>query len=210
MSFHYNLNNGEQEFHCNLQCMRCEGLKRDGSQCTRTTCKHLPMCYQHIGELGLRVGTSNIPNAGLGLFATRNFGINELIAPYFGELLTYQQLERRYGYGDDGVAVYAANKSKNVRNQHKSLVIDAACRRSLASYINSKVTGVRGGRRGHPTNCRFVNSTPTTINVRATRNIRAGEEFILDYKANYFRAGPGVKPYTYSTLRRKTNSRERQ
>ena len=197
MSFHYNLNNGEQEYHCNLQCMRCEGLKRDGSQCTRTTCKHLPMCYQHIGELGLRVATSTIPNAGLGLFATRNFNTNEILAPYFGELLTHQQLERRYGYGRDGVAVYSANTGTN------GLVIDAACRRSLASYINSRV-------RGHPTNCRFVNSTATTINVRANRRIVAGEEFILDYKRSYFRAGPGVKPYTYSTLRRKTNSRERQ
>jgi len=31
----------------------------------------------------------------------------------------------------------------------------------------------------------------------------------LDYSPNYYAFGPGIKPYTYSTLRRKTNSRER-
>ena len=191
MSFHYNLN-GIQEFHCNLQCMRCVAINRTGQQCSRRTCKHLAMCYQHIKNLGLEIKTSSIPGAGFGLFALVDIPKGAQIAEYFGELLTRDQIDERYG-GDLGIAPYA------VKLRARGLYVDSACRRSLASYIN-------GASRDYPANSVFVNSTPTTINIRAARGIRAGNEIIVSYGREYFR---NIDNHTHETLRRKILSSEK-
>ena len=153
-------------FDCKLECKRCTALTKAGTQCNRNTRKQLPYCFQHARSLlGLEIKDSTIPNAGLGVFATKPFAVNEAISPYIGETLTKTQMEERYG---QDVAPYALKLSKN-------RFIDSACKRGTGSFINTKP--------GH-NNARFsVHHTSAT--VRATRPIPAGKEIFVTYGPRY-------------------------
>ena len=83
------------------QCVRCRANKQNGDRCTRRTCKYSKYCYQHAKKLdGLRVTQSNIPNAGLGLFATKQFRKGQKVADYGGQIVsTASYRENPSGYG---------------------------------------------------------------------------------------------------------------
>jgi hypothetical protein len=78
-------------------------------------------------KLGLVVKKSGIVNAGLGLFAARNFEIGDIICVYYGELLTKEALDDRYG---DATGPYSMQSGQS------AMVVDGACLRSPAVYAN--------------------------------------------------------------------------
>jgi len=107
--------------------------------------------------------------AGDGLFATKNFRNNQIILPYLGQELDYEELDRRYDYDNFNVtAPYAINSGDHV--------IDAACRRGVAGYINS------------PRGTRLKSNAIITKKgiVRATRGIRAKQEILVGYSSSYW------------------------
>jgi len=97
-------------------------------QCGRRTCKYLPYCHTHLKKkLGLVVKTSRNENAGLGLFAARNFDRGDIICVYYGELLTKGAVDDRYG---------SSTGPYSIQSSHYGTVVDGACLRSPAVYAN--------------------------------------------------------------------------
>ena len=45
--------------------------------------------------IGVEVRESLLPNAGKGLFATRNFDVGELVCEYTGKVLTFMEMQRK-------------------------------------------------------------------------------------------------------------------
>jgi SET domain-containing protein len=170
MSFQYE---GSTNFKCNLHCHRCQAINKNGTRCKKRTCKMLPTCHIHSKTLyGVEVKPSTIPNAGLGLFACKYFNRDDIIAPYNGELLTKQELNDRYGRTDGDYAPYGLRMSENK-------FMDCACERGVASYANANPNN---------NNAKFaVDNTRNTVNLRATRPIRVGEEIFVYYGNTYFR-----------------------
>ena len=183
MSFYFTRNNG-QVFRCNLQCLRCAGNTKAGRRCARNTCKYLPLCFQHLKATGLQVKPSNIPNAGDGLFTTRQRARHELIGVYEGEVLSNHALIQRYG---THAAPFAFRPKKDYN-------IDAACRRCTTAYINDP----RGSQ--FTANVRFVisfHNDTTRVTVRTTKAIQANQELFIPYDNFYWQGTHG----TYITKR---------
>lgn len=146
-------------------CDRCTALTLDGTRCKRNTCTTGPTCYQHTQ--GLRVKPSHV--AGKGLFATRNFQPNTLIAPYVGEKLKRKTFNRQHR--DPQYAIGVGN-----------WVIDARRSNSgVARYIND----CRETR--YPCNASFDKAGRSRVLVHARRRIRTGSEIFAPYGSGYWR-----------------------
>lgn len=181
-NFNYKDNNTGRKFRCNLKKTRCRGRTRAGDRCKRNTIKHWDVCFQHLMSVhGVQVKPSNIPGAGLGLFAARDFHRNEQIGPYIGDKLTTAQIDARYG--EDNTAPYAL-KTRNDR------YVDSACKRGFTAYINHS---------GRP-NSRFVLYRGKARVVADINLIREGREITVSYGPEYRLNEPGVsyktKPYS--------------
>jgi len=119
------------------------------------------------------VKKSNIPNAGLGLFANRSFIPNDHICWYRGELIDQAELDRRYG---DNVAMYTIKVGKDA-------YIDAAnTPHNIGRYANM-------ANKRKDNNAKYVVSAKTkTARLVAIKNIKEGSEILVDYgsERNYF------------------------
>ena len=76
-------------------CPTCGAPTKAGGKCKNRTCKYAPRCHLHTS---VKVGTSNIPNAGRGLFAKQRIRKGQVIADYTlgTERLTAAQFTSRY------------------------------------------------------------------------------------------------------------------
>ena len=177
----------------------CASVDRSGrrGRCRRIVYIGRPYCSQHARSfLGLRIGPSAIPGAGMGLFAHRPssssssssepvFQRRQRIAPYLGEVITTRNLAKRYG---TYTAPYALEACEGV-------CLDAALIRSLGSIANgSNSTSVAsnayfsGGQMDDDVESFLV----------ARRDIMHGEEIIADYGPEYF--GEKVSAYEHCTM----------
>ena len=139
------------------RCVQCRAYKVGSRERCRNRSCFGSLCsihlrrpfYEHKNDaepvlIGVRTGPSTIPNAGMGLFATRDFKFNVPIMRFEFEQVTRQQLDSRYNYKDDdgndvsGLAPYGITLSA-AANQYA----DAACSRNAPSFANDK-RGVRG------------------------------------------------------------------
>jgi hypothetical protein len=173
--FHWHAPNNEWDEE--LAKFRCEGINKNGTQCKRSVIIGLPLCFQHTASVyHLKIKPSTIPNAGLGLFAyDRTKADNEIvfkpgddICNYFGEVVTKEILDERYG---DHTAPYGIVVSAN-QNKYE----DTALQRGIGSLINHKVKS--------RTNCKFVNNYHF-IKIRSHKNIRNGVELFINYGNDY-------------------------
>jgi hypothetical protein len=172
--------NDKTQFKCNIQSEQCVAHSKSGAQCKRNVAIGTPYCYQHLEtEKHLKIKQSTVPNAGKGLFASDAtkparavvFKKGSLIVAYGGEYLNEKQLTKRYG---EYTAPYAAQLKKNV-------VQDCACIRDVGALAN------------HSGNKAAVNaklygaytSKPQQIRLAATRDIKNGDEILLDYGNEY-------------------------
>ena len=173
---HTNLRTGI-DFECQLQCGRCTGTTARGTRCRNRVCIGVPTCHQHRKALGLKVKQSTIPNAGKGLFATKDFKKNKVISSYGGNIISKAELDRRYGGGNNDNAPYSLS-ARNAPNR----ILDSACRRSLMSLANSK-------RQTNRNNAKFSERLKGdgTINVRTTKRVRVGDEIFIDYGKGYWK-----------------------
>ena len=100
--------------------------------------------------------------AGLGLFATAPIKKGSFIIEYKGPLLNDDEVDRKGG--------------KYLFALGKTWTIDGTDRKNVARYINHSCVGV---------NCQPVQYA-LHMKIRATRNIKAGEELFYDYGKEYF------------------------
>lgn len=121
--------------------------------------------------MGLQVKTSNIPNAGNGLFATKEFKKDEKIDEYCGKKLNQQQFEHR-----------SDEKTSYVLELKKGHYIDACRTNSCpARYANDP----RGTKQ--PANADFKsNWDHTAVNVKANCKIQPGKEILVKYGQQYW------------------------
>lgn len=183
---------GQGLFGCDLSSERCAYVNPyTGRQCSRNVVIGLPECWQHRRKnLHVIVKDSNIPGAGKGLFAynpalagtrTPVFKRNQKIVGYQGELLSNAEVDNRYG---NATGPYALSISADN-------VVDAACRRSLGSLVNT-ATGSR-----FANNARLGTNYGNRIGtVKAIRPIYHGEEILASYGNRYRLVEPRVASRT--------------
>lgn len=121
----------------------------------------------------MRVKKSQIPKAGLGLYAERLFKKDEQICEYTGEKLTVAQYDKRYGA--DAMGSYGLQLNDKY-------VIDAA---KTTSGVARYACDFHGSRR-RP-NAEYVSDTGH-VYIVATRDIKVGEEICTDYGDEMHRA----------------------
>lgn len=159
------------------ECAQCKGkTKTTGARCKRTTCKIADYCYQHLAsELNLQVKKSAIPGAGMGLFTLIDRKKGENIIEYAGE-------KRAQAVFDKEPSVYGFSMNKN-------LVIDArSTQSSVARYANDCRASNKRAKQCKSSNSKFSKDTKhNKINIKATRNIKAGEEVFVSYGKGYWK-----------------------
>ena len=159
---------GKVAFSCKMKRYRC----------SRKTCRestiYPPYCSRHTKEIiGVTVAPSRIPNAGLGLFATRNLKAHQKIAPLFGEKVNRDELYRRYGPHTAPYAVFTAGS-----------LIDGACVRFVGQMSNT-VVDMNGHSVRSATNAVIVSDEKNRPWIQATRPIAAGQEILTFYGDSY-------------------------
>ena len=181
----------DSNFSCKLRRLKCCAKSKSGGACKRTVVNGLLFCFQHTRSLlHLRIDVSGIVvnnNRMHGLFACdpskgRNdivFRKNEEICPYFGEILTKNELNKRYP--GDTTAPYALKMSSN-------RYLDSACFQSIGAKANKAPKGKRN-------NARFSGSiNKPYARLVATTNIRNGQEIFASYGQSYRFTNSGIKP----------------
>lgn len=108
------------------------------------------------------------PIEGLGVFATAEIKKNEFICEYFGEEITWKVFKERYGkYKDNSLNCYPMRRIWKIivakEEPYKS--------QNVVNYINEGIPNVILKKR-----CLF-----------ALREIKTGEEFLLNYPTDYKR-----------------------
>ena len=162
-------------------CDRCISNTIAGNRCKRTTCKIGKYCAQHLSrELGVCVKKSNIPKAGFGLFATKDFLVTPTqirqkkfpkLCKYEGEVINYEELQKRYG---NDLAPYTLQVNKDK-------YIDArSTQSSVARYINSNTAP--GIKKKYVANAKFTQNQWVVL----TKSVKKGEEFFLSYGKGYW------------------------
>lgn len=186
---------GAPPFECTLRCRGCEATVADAAgrprPCSRRVCVALPYCAQHLATvLGVRVGPSEVLPGTDGLYVTRAVRAGAMLAPYGGEVLTTAEIGRRYGVGPRALAPYTMQR------------VDAACERYVGAMANGAFGAVpraRANARAQATARAYAAASPrprgathagyrlTRANLGikfwlvASRDLRAGEEVVLDY-----------------------------
>ena len=145
-----------------MVCPICNAKTRSGQRCKLHTCKYAPKCHLHTP---VRVGPSNIPGAGQGLFARKDIKKNEVFGDYKvgTQELSRAQFRAKYPNGR-ATHVWAP------RNQGPYYD---------ASNLQKSVAGAAN--RGRSNNAR-INANGK---LQAKANIRAGREITVGYGAGY-------------------------
>ena len=161
---------GQSYFTGNLTNVRCQATKPDGSQCKNRTVIGAAICWIHLlRKHNLAIRDSQY---GKGLFAIASvsdqlhpkpivFKKGVKVIEYLGEEVKADVIEDRYG---SKTAPYAMAKAKG-------LYVDAALLRGVGSLANHSPRP----------NCRAGLTNRNTITITAFKNIRHGEEIMLNY-----------------------------
>ena len=119
----------------------------------------------------------------MGVFATKDFAPTDDIVDFSYQKISNQELRKRYDYRNDkGECVHnVAPYGLNLKQRGISRLGDAACTRNVASMVND-------GHHPDPKHAKASNvafhlyrSRPPTLWLRATKNIKKGEELYVDY-----------------------------
>ena len=173
--FQFNVND-EKVFEGDIICQECIEINKNGKQCKKTTCIGTPFCWIHLQYIKkLKIKPWTIPNGGRGLFVVdKSAGNNDIIfkkghtiITYGGELLNSRQLNNRYS---KYTAPYAYKIDKdNYR--------DGALKRGIGSLSNTNSSR---------NNARLsANTKLKTATLKATKNIRNGNEIFVSYGRQY-------------------------
>jgi hypothetical protein len=182
--FHYFPTN----FKGNLATEQCQGRNKNGQRCRRKCAIGFEYCFQHLrSQEHLNVKTSNIPNAGKGLFAYDKsapdnaiiFRPKDVIADYNGEQISRAVLDERYGDHDENTAPYAIFFKRSPQETY----VDAALKRSVAALANSKPDNGQSNAQFKPN----YTIRPQRVQMRATKPIRNYQEIYPAYGRGGYR-----------------------
>ena len=123
----------------------------------------------------LIVRVSTIPNSGYGLFTRRAYKEGDFIEEYTGIVRNEQQKQARYP-NDEGMYIAYVKKDMYIDACDPALSSLARYANTAGTYNNAKLAPVH--RRGER----------SKLNMRATRDIQAGEEILIPY-GNSFKQG---------------------
>ena len=186
-------------------CEQCKAYKiSDRRRCQNKTCFG-NYCHLHLRrpfyeransinpvEIGVKIDTSSIPNAGRGLFTTKAFAKNVPIMRLDYQRLTQQETDARYDYDNVvGTAPYGISLNAHVKNT----VADAACIRNAPSFANDS--------RDNRINARFQYHNKK-VWLRTTKAIPANKEIFIRYGAQYWQ-GAHATPHTLKMVPRVKN-----
>jgi SET domain-containing protein len=167
--------------------MQCVELKADGSRCKNKICIGCPFCYVHLlYNRHLRIKQSTLPRAGKGLFALNPklpadaviFQREQTVVSYFGEILDIDEKEQRY---ETKTAPYSVGYSNDE-------VVDSALVRGVASNANTNV--------GNQNTYISIDRHNHTVNIKASKPIKNGQEIFIPYGKNYKLNERGVQHST--------------
>jgi len=166
---------GDTHFQAKLQSKQCEDSTKNNKRCKHYCVIGSPYCYVHLMyKHSLRIKESTIPEAGLGLFAIDAldsksndiiFKKGKTIVKYSGEIIDKDELISRYS---NKTAPYTIQVSKN-RYEDGSVV------RGVGSLANTKPNH----------NNATISISNGTAKLKATKNIRNGDEIFLSYGKSY-------------------------
>ena len=168
--------NDNKIFEGDVLCQRCIGVNKKGNRCSKTACIGTPYCWIHLLYIKkLKIKNSTIANAGKGLFVVdKNADDNKIIfkkgdniITYGGELLNRREIDERY---DDYTAPYGVQINNNNFR-------DASLQRGTGSLANNN--------RGRNNAKLSINSRTKTASIKATTNIRNGNEIFVSYGRQY-------------------------
>ena len=125
----------------------------------------------------IAIKTSNIPGAGMGAFARTKISKGQRIGEYTGRLLdaeSYDKLRNK---------LYTFEVAKKYRGRYYTFYIDASNpkKSGLLRYVN----GALGKQQRKAINVESYQYAEK-IYYRATKNIKPGDEIIIDYGDNYW------------------------
>ena len=175
---YFHFHNKDAHFDEQLETHRCSHT-HNNKRCNNKVCIGLNMCWIHSRSvLHLKVTTSKINGAGVGLYAFDNkqpnnaivFRNKQKVCAYNGAIIDEDELNRRYG---DKTAPYAVQINDDGRYE------DAATHRGIGSLMNSP-----SGTKFKP-NCRFSIGRDKMAYIVAVKNIKNGEELYLSYGRQY-------------------------
>jgi hypothetical protein len=155
----------------------------------------MPYCSRHMkSQLGLVIQKSLDSDAGLGLFAAKDFKTDDIISVYYGEVLPDATFVERYG---DTVGPYALSTTDGD-------TIDGACIRSPAVYANDLSTNTRNRPRASAYNAKFYEIDAAKVNkvhgkeigmhagplvcLVATKRISASPDSLVEIHVDYGKA----------------------
>jgi uncharacterized protein len=127
----------------------------------------------------LFVQTSQIPNAGKGLFTAIDIHKHEIVSEFIGEILTQQQADQRASMQQGAYFICMLNGK----------ILDCMHFESFAKYANDAV-GLRSGKCNNDqvlkNNCIIMMIGKNKVGIIATRKIKAGQEVLCSYGKEYW------------------------
>ena len=151
--------------------VRCKGHTKSGARCARRTAK-TPYCYQHLkSEQHLQVKQSHIKEAGLGLYTTIDRKKNKPIIEYTGRTVVSHNPD----YGGDYVL--------QVKNDPPTFINADETTDGAGRFSNM-------ARRGQGYKLKNNSQLATDRgkgSLKATKNIKSGDEILTNYGAGYWR-----------------------
>lgn len=109
-----------------MACQQCVETKPNGERCRNRVCMGVPYCWIHRKKkYNLIVKPSTIPGAGKGLFAVDAIPSQSWICPYYGQHLSMNCIDYRYG---EETAPYTASFGR--------INVDSACKRGVGAMAN--------------------------------------------------------------------------
>lgn len=166
-----------------MVCPECKAITDAGTRCKRRTCVRYPYCWQHLRlREGLELKDSEIPNAGTGVFAVKDFP------------LTKKNIKTK-----PPIAYYSAKTITHEPNPKSAYVLQVNDRNYLDSKSPSNFTGrYINSFKNHPdrakrkANVRFAANQRIyrkddrfVVPIRQSKPIKKGEELLLNYGTLY-------------------------
>jgi uncharacterized protein len=130
--------------------------------------------YIFVATMALIVKKSQLPNAGKGLYTTKDIKKNEKVIEYKGEIINWKEYEKRVAEDKDGYLFYMNRKrcidAYNTPQHKARYANDAAGLSRVKGLRNNSSYQIFGDK------CFIV----------AERDIAAGEEIFVNYTREYW------------------------
>ena len=168
-----------------MGCPQCQAITEAGTRCKRHTCVRYPYCYQHMRiKEGLALKKSDIPNAGTGVFATRDFPLNKKLMNLKAKrpIAYYSAKEITDKPDPDSAYVLKVNKNQYLDSKSPSNYTG----RYINSFKNHPDKSKRGANVRFAANNRIYEKDDRfVVPIRQSKPIKKGDELYINYGNAY-------------------------